>query len=219
MKQTSLSNLLTPLLAELSIASRRGTLKTALLGIAVILMAFPPTPSNAQEWTGNVQVLAGTKALDKEDWGPLEDQEEFGILVDFKKEGWPVSVAIDILRSEESSTVVEPLSGLAVDATGETTEVDLGVRKIWDRNGKARPYIGGGLALISADLSARAFGIEVSNSGDAEGLWLDAGVYWTLRESFNIGLDLRYSQADVTLMGTDGNAGGTHAGLVFGYHW
>lgn len=194
-------------------------MKTALFGIVVTTLVFLPATTHAQEWTGNVNALLGAKALDKEDWEPVEDHTEFGILIDFKKETWPVSIAIDLLQSEADDTMVDPLFGLVASGNGETTELNFGVRKIWDQNAKARPYIGGGLALISAEASAQVFGISVSEDDDAEGLWINGGVYWTLGESFNIGLDLRYSQAEVTLVGFDAEAGGAHAGLVLGFHW
>jgi hypothetical protein len=41
----------------------------------------------------------------------------------------------------------------------------------------------------------------------------------TLGQSFNLGFDLRYSSADITLGGFEVEAGGTYAGLLLGYHW
>ena len=218
MKQKSLAKLLTLVPAALPIKRLRARGVTV-CGIVATLIAFLPAAPQAQEWTGNVNALLGAKTLDRADWEPLEDQTEIGVLLDFKKKTWPVSIAIDFLQSEANETISDPVTGLGLGIDAETTEIDLGVRKIWDRNGKARPYIGGGLALISAELSAQLSGIRVSLDDDAEGYWINAGIYWTLAESFNIGLDLRYSQADVTFLGVDVNAGGSHAGLVLGYHW
>lgn len=227
MKQKSLARMLVQILATLPIAQPRarevarkeGNSKTALFGLMAALIVFLPAVSHAQGWTGNVNAFLGSKTLDEDDWKPLEDHTEVGVLVDFKRATWPVSIAIDFLRSEADDAIFDPLTGLTVNMAAETTELDFGLRKIWDQNAKATPYIGGGLALISAEVSAEVFGINVSADDDAEGFWISGGVYWTLSESFNIGLDLRYSQADVTLLGFDGEAGGAHAGLVLGYHW
>jgi hypothetical protein len=33
------------------------------------------------------------KYLDEYDWEPVEEQAEFGVMLDFKQESWPVSIA------------------------------------------------------------------------------------------------------------------------------
>ena len=180
--------------------------------LVVVLMLFFVN-ANANEWTGNLNFFLGQKTLDSEDWDFLDKQPEFGVLVDFKQQDWPVSIAIDFLGSADDGTE----SGVFVE--GQTSEINLGVRKIWGVAGSSiRPYIGGGLALINAEIKATGF-TSVSDDDSGTGVWFGGGIYWTLGQSFNIGLDLRYSQADVTLFGTDGEAGGTHAGLMLGYHW
>lgn len=169
--------------------------------------------AHAAGYTGNVNFFLGQKSLDSDDWQPLDEQGEFGVLVDFKQSHWPVSVAIDILVSADEATE------LGVNLEGITSEINGGVRKIWDVSGSSiRPYIGGGLAIISADLEASAF-TTVSDDDNSVGIWLNGGVYWTLGKSFNLGLDLRYSRAEVTILGVDVEAGGSHAGLILGYHW
>ena len=186
-------------------------MKAVLLGIVVIVMVLLSATSHAQQWTGNVNGLLGGKQLDRDDWGSAAAQTEIGILVDFGKTQWPVSIAIDLLRSDI------PFAELFSFSDGETTELNLGVRKIWDQRARTRPYIGGGLAIISADISARVLGVFVSENDAGEGLWIDGGVYWTLGEALNVGLDFRYSQADITFSGFDADAGGRHTALLLGY--
>ena len=112
---------------------------------------------SANEYTGNVNFFLGQKSLDSNDWEPLDEQGEFGVLVDWKQVSWPVSIAIDILVSADEATIL----GTPVDAI--TSEINGGVRKIWEVTGSSvRPYIGGGLALISADIEVRDF-ITVSD--------------------------------------------------------
>jgi hypothetical protein len=72
--------------------------------------------------------------------------------------------------------------------------------------------------MINAEIEAEAYGLSVSVD-DAMGFWVEGGIYWTLAEHFNIGFDVRWSKAEVTFYGVDGEAGGTHAGLLLGYHW
>ena len=187
--------------------------------IAGALSMSGPAPVQAEGWTGNVNLLLGAKALDEDDWEPIHEHGQGGLLVDFRPADWPVSIAVDFLRSRDSDSVFDPGSGLFVDVRGETSELNLGVRKIWDERPSVRPFVGGGLAHISASLRASAAGLRVSDSDNSIGFWLNGGVYWTLGESFNLGLDLRYSQASVNLFGVSTDAGGGHAGLLLGYHW
>ncbi len=180
--------------------------------LAVALMLFFVS-ANAIAWTGNVNAFLGQKTLDKDDWVPADEQAEFGVLVDFKQSEWPVSIAIDLLASVDEVTV----AGVTVEAS--TTEFDVGVRKIWEVSGSSiRPYIGGGIAFVGAEIKETSF-TNISVDDNGTGIWLNGGIYWTLGQSFNLGLDLRYSQADVTLFGIDAEAGGTHAGVILGYHW
>jgi len=44
-------------------------------------------------------------------------------------------------------------------------------------------------------------------------------LFWRLGKRFNIGLDVRYSKAEITLFNVDVDAGGTHAGLLLGWGW
>ena len=180
--------------------------------LAVVLMLFfINSPANA--WTGNANVFLGEKTLDKDDWEPADEQAEFGVLVDFKQDQWPISIAIDLLASVDEVTI----SGINIEAS--TTEFDIGIRKIWEVAGSSiRPYIGGGIAFVGAKIEETSF-TNISVDDDGTGLWLNGGDYWPIGQSFNLGLDLRYSQADVTFFGIESEAGGTHAGVILGYHW
>ena len=46
-----------------------------------------------------------------------------------------------------------------------------------------------------------------------------ADTYYAVTPSFNIGLDVRYSKAEVTLFDKEREAGGLNAGITAGYHW
>lgn len=163
--------------------------------------------------TANVNVFLGQKALDEDEWGQFDKQGEVGVLIDFKLQNDYVSTAIDLLGSLEEITV----SGEKFE--GSTGEIDVGVRKIWKVMGSSmRTYIGGGLAYIQAELKS-INGSFISDDDDGFGIWLNGGVYWIIGQNINLGIDLRYSQADVTLFGIERDAGGNHAGIFVGYHW
>jgi len=169
--------------------------------------------AHANEWSGNANFILGTKSLENSDWGPLDEQVAFGVLVDFKQKNWPFSMAIDLLGSLDEETI------FGVKTEGRTSEFDIGIRKIWEVSGSSiRPFIGGGIALIDAEQKLTN-GVSVSVDDSATGIWLNGGVYWTLGQNFNLGLQARYSKAEVTLVGIDVEAGGTIAAIMLGYHW
>ncbi len=179
--------------------------------ISIITIAGSEISAFGQsDWSGNINFILGAKALEDE-WIPAEDQGEFGIEVDFKRQSWPVSIAIDLLGASGESTL------LGIDFESKTSELNFGVRKIWDQSPHVRPFIGGGISFISGEFEFSTFGISEDDS--AMGLWFGGGVYWTLTEHFNLGLELKSSSAEITLFGVDVNAGGGHFGFLIGYHW
>jgi opacity protein-like surface antigen len=181
--------------------------------ILVLFLTLFVINAHAEEFTGNVNFLLGQKSLKSEDWEPLEDQLAFAVLVDFKQDHWPVSIALDFLGSYDEQTIA------SIKFEGMTSEFDAGVRKIWEfSEGQIKPYIGGGIAFVNAEIKATDF-VTVSDDDNAVGYWLNGGIYWTLNQHFNLGFDLRYSDAKVTLVGFDVEAGGTTAGIFIGYHW
>lgn len=167
----------------------------------------------AQEWTGNINFTLGAKALDDDDWEPVEDQGEFGINVDFRQKDWPVNIAV-ALNGAGSEDTIE-----GVDVESVTSELRFGVKKIWEPNETMRPFLGGGFALATGDLQLEYLGDKISDDDSGLGVWLEGGVYWTVGGAFNLGFDIGYSTAEVTLFGVDVDAGGGHAGLLMGYHW
>ena len=185
-------------------------------------LAMSQSNSNPNSWTGNVNVFLGAKVLDDDDWAPLDEHFEGGILLDFRNKSWPISIAIDVLYSkddEDVSLAALNFGTFNANLEGNTTELNLGVRKIWDNLSTIQPFIGGGIAFINAEIEGTALGISVSDDDTGVGVWVDAGAYVTLAEHFNIGVDARWSKAEVTLFNVDGEAGGWHVGLLLGYHW
>lgn len=191
----------------------------------VALVAVLGTPVAAADAEGQVNFFLGQKSLDSEDWQPAEDQPEFGVMMSFGRSNGPVDVAIDILTSAKEADVVVNNSQFVSKFTGTTLEIASGVRKIW-KTGRARPYLGGGLALISASGVLKNAGVTLIDVSDGTiGLWTSCGVFWRLGKRFNLGFDLRYSSADVDLdlgldsMGQTVRAGGFHVGITAGFGW
>jgi len=188
--------------------------KTAIVSALTLSAMLAMPMAQAEDWTGNANFLLGNKQLDDDDWKPVESQLVLGALIDFRREEWPVSIAIDILGSADVRK-----RGVNKDE-GYTLENNIGVRKIWDDTGSAfRPYIGGGVAMVSGEIERKTGATTVTQDDTGTGIWLGAGSYWTAGPKLNLGFDIRYSQADVTLFNKDRDAGGLHAGLFVGCHW
>lgn len=154
---------------------------------------------------GNVNLLLGYKYLDDDAWDDLEldEQDSVGLMFDINPGAWPISIAADFLKSDDDGVA-------GVD--GETQEIDLGVR--WYSNPISqiiRFYAGGGLGLIEAEIEGE--------SDDEFGLWLNGGIVFTIVKHLNLGLDLRYSMAEVELYGEDVDAGGLTTSLLVGFHF
>lgn len=163
------------------------------------------------EMTGNINGFLGQKTLDSDDWGQLDQQLEIGAMFDMRGTNWPVSIAADLLGSSDDATIN------GVDVTGTTVELNIGARMVFDLTGsQLHPYVGGGLALISAEKENAA---GVSDDDTGTGYWVGGGAYWRFANNINLGMDVRYSNADVDVFNTTIEAGGTHVGLLAGYHW
>jgi hypothetical protein len=184
--------------------------------------AFCQAGSDPHSWSGNVNLFLGAKFLDEDDWEPVDEHVEGGILVDFKQNWLPFSIAIDLLYSGNDQNIGIAVFGFgtfSAHVESRTTEVNLGIRKIWEKSETVRPFIGGGVAIINAELESKALGVSESDDDIGVGAWIDAGIYLTLKRRFNIGIDARWSRAEVDLFGVTGQAGGWHFGAMAGFHW
>jgi hypothetical protein len=208
------------------------TFRARLLSFVCLCLAFSLASGDAfaaprygrqrSHWTGNLNLFLGQKTLDDDDWRPVEEQQAVGIQFDVRERPWPISLAVDLLASSDKDEllVLDPGGGTLVrKVKGETTEVDVGFRKVFDEFRYFRPYFGGGLAFVSAKQKTTFRGETRSDDDDALGFWVAGGAYVTLADMLNLGLDFRWSRAEVELFGRDVEAGGFHAGLLVGYHW
>jgi hypothetical protein len=174
------------------------------------------TAASGDGWNGDANLLLGGKSLDKGNWAPTDRQGEIGVTTNWRGPQWPVALAVDLLAASRSASIA---SGGFTQQKAQTSELDLGVRKTWTPDAHFRPFAGGGLALASAEIDKTGPAGTVSANDGGTGIWIDGGVYWTLSEAFNLGFDVRITEAQVRLYGSAMNAGGFHFGLLAGYHW
>lgn len=199
---------------KIQLALLFGTSLVAINSFPLIVHAEENSGTHTEGWTGNVSGYLGHKSVDNNDWPNLDSQGSLGVISDFKKKSWPVSIALDLIVS---GTVDE--SGANED-TGGTVETHFGVRKIFTlQNSSLRPYVGGGAALISAVLENKNAGVTVDDDDSTVGAWVGVGTYYAVTPSFSLGLDVRYSKAEVTLFDKTRDTDGLNAGISVGYHW
>jgi len=203
-------------------------MRRALVCVAVCFVMFYPAAAFSQQseasnpWTGNVNLLLGTRFLEKDNWEPLDKQLEGGLLVDFRPKRWWISFAVDFLYSwdEDEIDVVDlGIGTYSVKIKSRIWELDLGIRKIWESPEYIRPYIGGGFAIINGQMKSEAFGDSVSDDETGYGIWANAGLYVTIYKHFNIGIDGRWSKAEVDLFDRQARVGGWQVGAIAGFHW
>lgn len=194
--------------------------KSVFLPILSLSLLLPGVVS-AVGWTGNLNGFIGGKALDDEDWF-ADEQAEVGVRLDFRRDDWPFSIAVDTHFSEGDfkGYVFFPLSGTRYyEEDVDTCEFNLGIRKYWDAAANMRPFLGGGLAYAQLEAKGKLDGVtELSDKGNGVGIWLNGGILWTI-DAFNIGFDVRYTRVEVGLDAGDFEGGGGHAGVLLGYHW
>jgi opacity protein-like surface antigen len=172
--------------------------------------------ASGQTWTGNANLLLAGKRLDADQWQPTDREGELGLQTDFQRTNWPVAVAADLLAARSDASIAQ--NGFT-EQRSRTSELDLGARKYWRPGPHVSPYLGGGLALVTGELEMMGPGGTVSDTDSGAGVWIGGGIKWILSDVFNIGIDAKLSHADVSLFGSDKNAGGFHLGLLAGYHW
>lgn len=179
---------------------------------AALILTLPL--AQASDWTGNVGGSIGSKNLDDDDWPSLDSMGSVGFLVDIKKQGWPVSITYDLIASGDTHK-----RGDTKDEA-YTLENHFGIRKTFElTDSDMRPYIGGGVTVISAEIKSKTAGVSNKDDDDATGYWLGAGWYVGVSDNIDIGFDVRYSEAEVTIFDQDREAGGFHYAANASYHW
>ncbi len=207
-------------------------MKKPLLAVALLLALLAPALAQAADWSANVNGVLGIKMLDDSDWGDFDNQFEMGVMADLTADSWPVGLSANLFYSSDSTSDYHDneigdtyyYTYYAEDAT--TVELNLGLKKIWSVTHPFNIYMGGGLAIIYGEMEiTRANNLagtyRDTDSEDDIGLggWGAVGCYYTFANQINVGLDLRYSTAEIDMYDDEIDAGGFHAGLLVGYAW
>ena len=198
-----------------------GFLLVSAVSVGVDAAEFSPTAPPPSAWAGHVSYVAGYKQFES-DWAPVEGQFEFGVFdIDVQPPKWPVSLCTQLLVTYADSP--PDLPGAFGDYSG-AWEINLGVRKVFPVSQPISLFLGGGVSFLGASSSSWldfgwGGGQVYEDSDSTVGFWCSGGVYWNLSRHFHLGLELQYSQGEITLFHQELSAGGFHALGMFGYHW
>ena len=203
--------------------------------LLVLLLIVPAVPHSDVKKSFNF--FLGMKNIDdfseEETGADIENQFDLGLEMSFGGNDWPVMIAVDILGSSADDSFsyyyYDYVYGYGYfndyDVKASTLELAVGVRKTWEFAGNpTRPYIGGGITGIRGevefDVDTPFDSFSVDDSGFGVGWWVGGGVYWKLGQSFNLGVNVRHSSAEVDFddFGVSNvDVGGTHFGLILGW--
>lgn len=171
-------------------------------------------------YVGNLNFFFGRKWLNNGDWSPADQQPQYGLMLAFGEERAPVHFSLDAFVSNVEIKDANPAFDTIV--RGASTEVDVGVRKVWGQKA-TRPHLGAGVCVVQVSEHRDGPTGLVINSDRGYGAWVDGGVTWRLASHLNLGIEARYSVLNVYLgKGAairDVTAGGMHLGVLIGYGW
>lgn len=155
-----------------------------------------------------VGLYVGQRYLDEGEWEPVDEQLALGIEYSHERPGSVIGWEAGFFHSSDDDDV------LGFDVEVSTIEFYGGVRKTFG-DGVVRPYVGGGLALITleADISGVGDADDTSPAGYAH-----AGLAFRVSDSFHVGVDLRALFAsDLDLAGIDTDADYEQLALMLGF--
>ncbi len=189
--------------------------------VAVLLLLTAAVVPATALAGGNTNFAVGQRDL-RGEWEPFDRQWLLGATIDWGRDDWPVHLAWGINGSAHR----EEIYGTIVDVTAVFVEFSFGALWLPIRDRPFRPYIGAGIAGIAAAYQIEVLGLIVDDRDQDLGYYANAGIYWRLGRSFNLGVDLRYgggSEFDLPIPAEAGKTrldGGYLAySLLLGFGW
>lgn len=189
------------------LTARQRSFASINVGLIVVILGGAAHAATLPE--SNFSAFLGQKTLDDNDWEPVESQVEWGLIADLGRKDSVANLVISYLSSSDDS------SRNGADFTGDTWELGLGIRKPFRLDAGFAPFIEFGAAYVDASLE-RSVVSPAESSDSAFGIWGGLGINFAVGERVSVGALLRYTAAEVTLLGADREAGGMHFGVTAG---
>lgn len=151
----------------------------------------------------------------------------FGIELDVIDDGMPLAAVIGIRTSYKDYVFNYFYYGISDQYKLNITEVNIGLKKIWEGENNWNFSISGGVDFADARLSIKMHDYDyyynqVMYEDSGFGGWLGTSIYYTFDNTINIGWDIRYSNISVNFSDLNNgqyNLGGIHYGVIVGYHF
>jgi hypothetical protein len=191
--------------------------------IAAIVLLLLLLPASAV-WAGNVNLIVGKRSM-KDDglWKgafqePIDEQDVYGVNIDWAPEEWPVNLLFGASMSTADGVILDPMGSIDTDV--EIMEVSFGLIHTWEGHKLLRPYIGGGLSSVLAEIDASRAGLSEKFDDKSFGFFVNGGLYLRFGRHFNVGLDGRFLYlTDLNIEGLSFDADYLQLGLLLGWHW
>ena len=180
----------------------------------LVLLLLITSETKADALSGHIGGFIGLKTMDSNDWPDLDNHFAMGVFFDIKKDSWPVSIVLDITDTGDKH------KHNGMEDLGHTTELHFGIRKSFiNQDSRIQPYVGGGISSMYAEQEFEVNNVSTKQDDSTVGFWLGAGMHYEMNPKFVLGLDVRYSEGEVTLFDEDLNAGGFYTGVTGGYQF
>ena len=173
----------------------------------------------AADWQVNATGRIGARELDEETWRRVDDQLVLGASLDFRKDTWPISLAIVWTHSKTQADCGDRSLFSCEDwnREGRVSDLSLGVRKIWRPGEKTNLFLGGGYSLVSAKLQNKV-SPQPDGSDRTSGASLEAGIYWRWETGLIFGFSSRaLLGADIRFSGEEGDADYLELSILIGW--
>lgn len=169
--------------------------------------------------SGNTHFLIGQTYL-HDFWKPLDEPASFGVEVDFAPSKSPVHVALGFNMAWDSKHLSTPYYGQTGHVGAGFLEFSAGFLYTPVKHGVARPYLGAGVLRMFAGVGSGSDFWSRSDTDQSFGFYGNAGIFFKVGDTFNIGLDGRLVRGTkIALGGVDGNADYGQASLLLGFSW
>ena len=191
--------------------------RIVLCALALAFLGFQT--ARAEDMSGNVQFFVGQRWLG-DDWKPVNQPAIFGVEVDFAPASSPIRVALANMISGDSATVPGSVLGQTGDLDIAFFELSAGF--LWTplKKGVARPYLGAGVVLMGAGVGSDWNFWDSGDHDHSFGFYENAGVYFKVGDTFNIGMDGRFVQGTkFQFAGQDIDGDYEQVSLLLGFSW
>lgn len=183
------------------------------IALAVTFSAAALALAEANDSIVTTKAYFGGKTIDDSAWRAQNGHGSIGVLTDVHTGFYGVRVAVDLFGSGSEATTTSQVKGTY------TAEAQLGLRRYFELQHPIQPYLGGGVNLAYATQTNND-GTGATEEEDMDtGVWLNGGVDVLITDQITLGVDLRYSTANVELYNQAVELNALSTGVSLGYRW